>query len=74
VLVLPRAEILRFLRDPSLAQLADTERIKQTYEVHLFVQPPPHGMVEFFQSLRPEEAIGRSVPPDTRRGILELAL
>lgn len=59
---------------PSVAQIADGDRVKQTYEVHVFIQPPPHGMVDFFQSLRPEEAIRRSVPPDTRRGILEVAL
>ena len=74
VLVLPRANIPRLLQHPSAAQIVDSSRIKQIYEVDLFIQPSPHGMVDFFQLLRPDEAIRRGVPPDMSRGILEVAL
>lgn len=74
VLVIPRAHVAQLIAHPNARQIMNTHRIKQTFEVHLFIQPPPSGMVEFFQSLRPDEAIRRNVAPDQRRGILEVTL
>jgi hypothetical protein len=74
VLVLPRAELPRLLQHARLAKIVDSVHIKRTFEVDLFVQPSSQGMVDFFQSLRPDEAIRRGVPPTVRRGILEVAL
>ncbi len=74
VLVLPRGDLARLLQHPSVAQITDSARIKQTFEVDLFIQPSSQGMVDFFQTLRPDEAIRRGAPPAVRRGILEVAL
>lgn len=49
--------------------------IKATFEVHLFgqfAQSAPWGMVVFFQRMRPEEALSRTVSPSHRRGIVRV--
>lgn len=74
VLVIPRRRIKQLLVHPRFTQISDGRRIQRTYEVHLFIQPPPSGMADFFQSLRPDEALRRNVRIDQRRGILEVAL
>lgn len=75
VLVLPnQAAGATLLGKPNVLQLVDQHAVKKTYDVHLFIQPPPLSMAEFFQTLRPEEAIRLGVPPDHRRGILRVDL
>lgn len=79
VLELPRAALPRLLAHPDRLTLLDTAAVKATYEVHLFFQPeappdPNPNMANFFQHLRPEEALVRRLPADTMRGILRVAL
>jgi hypothetical protein len=79
VLELPRADLGKLLAHPEGRALGDSAAVKATYEVHLFLQPTPpvplHAdMAGFFQRLRPEEAIVRKVPADTKRGILKVVL
>lgn len=74
VLELPRADFARLLVHPKALQLLDRAAVKKTYEVHLFIEPPPSPMGAFFQRMRPEEAIVRGVQPDACRGILRVSL
>jgi hypothetical protein len=59
--------------------ILDTIAVKAAYEIHLFFQPPPPvppGMnwAHFFQRLKPDEAVLRSLPPTAMRGILKVTL
>jgi hypothetical protein len=36
--------------------------------------PDEGDMTRFFQQLRPEEAIARGLPPDSRKGILRVEI
>lgn len=73
VLVGP-SDQLRLFATRGDAMRLDPHRIKREYEVHLFIQPPPHRMTDFFQTIRAEDALERNVPPHTKRGIIEVTL
>jgi hypothetical protein len=74
VLELPPKNLLQLLGHPQGLAILDTGAVNVAYEVHLFIQPPPTPMVDFFQTMRPAEAIARSLPPSHRRGILKVTL
>ncbi len=79
VLELPRAALGALVAHPDGIKLVDLAAVKATYEVPLFFQPPPPvppgaDMSEFFQHLKPEEAILRKLPPSSMRGILKVSL
>jgi hypothetical protein len=79
VLEIPRHDFPKLLAHPNALALVDASSVKSTYEVHLFFQPPPPvpagaDMTEFFQHLRPEEAISRRLNALRRRGILRVLL
>jgi hypothetical protein len=79
VLELPRVSFRTFLAHTEASSLIDVASVKAAYEVHLFFQPAARSpsepdMVDFFQHLRPEEALMRRVGPDTMRGILRVVL
>jgi hypothetical protein len=79
VLELPRTDLAKVLAHPKRLALLDSAAVKATYEVHLFMQPTPPvppqlDMAAFFQRLKPEEAIVRKLPLDSKRGILRVAL
>jgi uncharacterized protein DUF6932 len=59
---------------PNRAAVMDPFLIKATYGLHLFFSPTDQGIINFFQHLRPEEAIMRKVPISTMRGILRVPL
>jgi hypothetical protein len=71
VLELTKAEAARLLAHPNAAAIIDGAAVKHQYEIHLFFPPQ---MVEFFQRLKPAEAIARSLAPDHWRGILKVDL
>jgi hypothetical protein len=74
VLEIPRNALLGLLLLPNALTILDSVEIKATYEIDLFINYPPPGMVSFFQSLRPAEALARQLPPDHTRGILKVDL
>lgn len=76
VLTMPRDALSTVLSVPGGVALFDGPAVKHRYEVHLFIKPEPPVplMVDFFQSLKPEEALLRRVAPDTKRGILRISL
>ena len=76
ILTMPRDALSTVLAAPGGLTLFDGPAIKHRFEVHLFIKPEPPVplMVDFFQSLKPEEALLRKVAPDTKRGIVRISL
>jgi hypothetical protein len=62
---------IRLLGHPDRADVLDRAAIVSKYGIDVLLAP---SMVEFFQKLRPEEAILRKMAPATRRGILRVML
>lgn len=56
--------------------LVNHDQVKQTYNVDLWFWTVGfrNDLREFFQYLRPEEALNRSVPAGTKKGILRISL
>ncbi len=75
VLLLPRADLAKLTGHPNRLQILDQHAVKAQYEIHLFVDPLPAGhWTNFFQHLKPADALARKLPPTTRRGVLKVAL
>ena len=74
VLEMPRNNLAGLLAHPNRLAILDGAAVKAAYEVHLFIQPPPLPMVDFFQAIRPAEALARRVPANHMRGILKVDL
>lgn len=78
VLELPKANLAAFLAHPNRLALLDAHAVKETYEVHLFIQAAlptsVPDMAYFFQHLRPEEALVRRLPAHAQKGILRIVL
>lgn len=78
-LAMPLAGMGTLLAHADRASILDRSAVKRAYEVHLFFQPEPllPGAVDwaqFFQGLKPEDALTRNLPPDALRGILKVSL
>lgn len=71
VLELTKPEAATLLAHPNAAAIIDAAAVKHRYEIHLFFAPQ---MTQFFQRLKPAEAIARSLAPDHWRGILKVDL
>lgn len=71
VLELTKPDAARLLAHPNAAAIIDAAAVKHQYEIHLFFAPQ---MTQFFQRLKPAEAIARSLAPDHWRGILKVDL
>jgi len=71
VLELTKPEAARLFAHPNAAAIIDAAAVKYRYEIHLFFAPQ---MTQFFQRLKPAEAIARSLAPDHWRGILKVDL
>ncbi len=74
VLELPRANLPALLGHPDVLTIWNPKAVKATYEVHLFIEPPPTPMVRYFQGLRTSEALARALAPAHQRGILKVTL
>lgn len=59
---------------PNRNAVLDGSTLKTKYGIHQFFAPSSPGMINFFQHLRPDEAIMRKVPITTERGILRVVL
>jgi hypothetical protein len=72
------ADAAPVLRHPDILALTDLEGMKKRFEVHLFLEPsgtaPSDSMTDFFQHLRPADALERRLPPQQRKGILKVFL
>ena len=57
-------------------ELLNRNHVKQNYNVDLlfWTEGVQNDLREFFQYLRPEEAMNRNVPAGTRKGILRISL
>jgi hypothetical protein len=79
VLEMPRSNLAQLLAHPMGNQVLDSAGVKARFEFHLFLMPPPpvpadRDMVDFFQRIKPEDALLLNVPKTTRRGILRVKL
>lgn len=61
-----------------LPDLMNRREVKANHKVDLLfrleTEPPAADFLEFFQLLKPEEAIDRGVPAGTKKGILKIAV
>jgi len=79
VLELPRADLAKLVRHPDHRSVLDRPAAKAAYEIDLFIQPAPPpapapDMANFFQHLKPDEALLRRLPPGTLKGIVRVVL
>lgn len=75
VLVLDRAGLAQLLLHAQGARLMDHAWVKATYSIDLFFSDDAGShMVDFFQGIRPHEALDRGLPPNHKKGIVRIDL
>lgn len=66
--------VVPLARDPVNSWLAEPGEAKRRYGVHVLIEDAGGSMVEFYASLKPEEALERGLAPDVRRGLVRVPL
>ena len=73
VLILPALQLKEFMGRSDYLEL-ENERVKERFNIDLFIEPDLDGMARFFQNLKTEDALQRGVSPRHLRGVVEVTL
>jgi hypothetical protein len=61
-------------RDPVNGWLLEADEIKRRYGIYAVIDDAGGHWLEFYSRLKPEEALGRRLAPDTVRGLVRVSL